>query len=694
MSCHFLGVDLKKNIRKHLLSAGFVACLSLFSFSSTASAQMIDYKSFQELFGEPVTTSATGKPQRLSDVPLNMEIITQDDIRKSGAKQIPDILRNISGVNVRQITETQIEVGIRGYNGAYNDRVLVLVNGRQVYLDYYGLVNWELIPVQLKEIQQIEVIKGPNTALFGFNAVGGVVNIVTFNPIYDDINYIETYVGSQNSRGASLVQTMNLGDIGAIRYSLGTYRNDHFDRLPPGTVTADLATPVGDVQQDTDSIIGSVSGVFQVADSTQLELEYTAAESNRNEGVTIFYWNNEYRSRSYKANLVHETQGLGLWEADFYQNKVSAEPLGLDYNNLWVGSLSNIFKLGTDHTFRFMGEYRYNTANAFGAVGTASKTRLKYDVITGSGMWNWDISPKWTFNNALRFDSLTYETKNPSLYPAFNYDRDVEEISVNSGLVYQHDPNNTFRLSYARGIDIPSFIEYGVQAAQFQPNPQTPVSIIENVDFNFEHKFADLNTDLKVSTFYQKTDDYQTLVEVVFGQWTVANGGSSEVMGGEIELTGTFWDEKMHWGLNYSYADIEETLAPGINLLSATLPLGVISQNALYPTHMANAWLGYEDDRWEVDGYLTYYSDYIEQHYLFPTTAIPVNIEDLYLLSGRVAYKFNDQYTVALSGKNLNGDHYQAALQELQPQYYLTLTANTDGWWSPTKAQLDGSRQP
>ena len=105
-------------------------------------AQTLDYGTLEQLFHEPVTASATGKPQRASDAPVNMEIVTQDDIRRSGATSIPGVLQFVTGVDVRQYGIADAEVGIRGYNQPYNPRLLVLVNGRQVYSDDYGHVTW------------------------------------------------------------------------------------------------------------------------------------------------------------------------------------------------------------------------------------------------------------------------------------------------------------------------------------------------------------------------------------------------------------------------------------------------------------------------------------------------------------------------------------------------------------------------
>ncbi len=116
---------------RHLLS--FAVLFTAFLYAPLqASAQSINYGSLEQLFGEPVTTSATGKPQRVSNAPVDMHIITQDDIRRSGAKNIPEILRDVPGVNVLQSGREDYDVGIRGYNQSYSPNLLVLVNGRQV----------------------------------------------------------------------------------------------------------------------------------------------------------------------------------------------------------------------------------------------------------------------------------------------------------------------------------------------------------------------------------------------------------------------------------------------------------------------------------------------------------------------------------------------------------------------------------
>ena len=189
--------------------------------SSAALAQSVNYGALEELYGEAVTTSVTGKPQKASEAPANLTIITQDDIRRSGANNIPDILQFVAGIDVRRYGAVDADVAVRGYDTASNPRLLVLVNGRQVYIDDFGLVLWQAIPVQLEEIRQIEVVKGPNSALFGFNAASGVINIITYDPLFDSVNSATARFGSQQLLQGSAVATVHLGDAVGVRMSVG-----------------------------------------------------------------------------------------------------------------------------------------------------------------------------------------------------------------------------------------------------------------------------------------------------------------------------------------------------------------------------------------------------------------------------------------------------------------------------------------
>ena len=124
------------------LLAGACCAPLLLLRSWAARAQVADQAALEAVFGEPVTTSATGKPQRASEVPADMAIITAEDIRRSGADNLPDILRLVRGVDVRRYGFAAADMAVRGYSRVSNPRLLVLVNGQRVYLDSYGYTQW------------------------------------------------------------------------------------------------------------------------------------------------------------------------------------------------------------------------------------------------------------------------------------------------------------------------------------------------------------------------------------------------------------------------------------------------------------------------------------------------------------------------------------------------------------------------
>src|SRR5580698_964021 len=211
----------------HMVS-GAVGALLLLAISPRILAQSVDYGALEQLFAEPVTTSATGSPQRASDVPANMEIITAEDIRRSGARDIPGILRHIADVDLLQWGTDDTDVSVRGYNQAYSERLLVLINGRQVYADHYSFTPWSTLPIELGSIRQIEVVKAPSSALFGLNAVGGVINIITYNPLYDDTDEAVVAAGTQGLKQESAIATFKLSDRAAARVSVGNRSDRDF----------------------------------------------------------------------------------------------------------------------------------------------------------------------------------------------------------------------------------------------------------------------------------------------------------------------------------------------------------------------------------------------------------------------------------------------------------------------------------
>jgi iron complex outermembrane receptor protein len=140
--------------------------------------------SLEELFNVQVT-SVSKTPERLSLTASAIQVITAEDIRRSGATSIPEALRLATNLVIAQGNAHDWAVSARGFNGAplsgtsLADKLLVLIDGRSIYTPLFGGVFWDAQSVPLEDIDRIEVISGPGGALWGANAVNGVINIVT-----------------------------------------------------------------------------------------------------------------------------------------------------------------------------------------------------------------------------------------------------------------------------------------------------------------------------------------------------------------------------------------------------------------------------------------------------------------------------------------------------------------------------------
>jgi iron complex outermembrane receptor protein len=134
--------------------------------------------SLEELGNIEVTTQSK-EPLKLSRTPAAIYVLTQEDIRRSGATSIPEVLRLVPGVEVARIDSNQWSLGVRGFGSALSRSVLVLIDGRTVYTPLFAGVYWNVQDTLLEDIDRIEVIRGPGGTIWGANAVNAVINIIT-----------------------------------------------------------------------------------------------------------------------------------------------------------------------------------------------------------------------------------------------------------------------------------------------------------------------------------------------------------------------------------------------------------------------------------------------------------------------------------------------------------------------------------
>lgn len=170
------------------------------------------------------------KKEKLFDSATAISVVTQEDIRRSGATNIPDILRMVPGVEVIRIDSARWYVSIRGNNWEFANKLLVLVDGRSVYSEVMTGVFWKRLSSQLENIERIEVIRGPGAAIWGANAVNGVVNIITKNTIDNEGDIVTTRWGNKEE-GVSYTHGARIGKDTYYRASL---EYDHYDLFSNG----------------------------------------------------------------------------------------------------------------------------------------------------------------------------------------------------------------------------------------------------------------------------------------------------------------------------------------------------------------------------------------------------------------------------------------------------------------------------
>jgi iron complex outermembrane receptor protein len=186
-------------------------------------------------------TSASRKEQHATDVAAPVFVITRDDIRRSGMTTIPDVLRLVPGVDVAQINSNKWAVSVRGFNGLYANTLLVLVDGRSVYNRLFSGVLWDVEDLMLDDIDRIEVIRGPGAAVWGANAVNGVINIVTRATPDTQGGLVRVDGGRSGEQGAVRYG----GTLGAASYRLYSQwtRRDQ-SLIVPGTRANDASHSV------------------------------------------------------------------------------------------------------------------------------------------------------------------------------------------------------------------------------------------------------------------------------------------------------------------------------------------------------------------------------------------------------------------------------------------------------------------
>jgi len=339
----------------------------------------------------PTVTTAAKKEQKQPETAAATYVITKEDIRRSGATTIPELLRMVPGLDVAQIDANKWAVSARGFNGSFTNELLVLIDGRSVYTPLFSGVYWDVQDTLLEDIERIEILRGPGGALWGANAVNGVINIITKSAKDTRGGLATAGTGSQERGFGSLRYGVKAGENVYFRTYAKYFNRDDFVeghdqwnsqrggfRMDWDVSLRDTLTVLGDVYDgDADQILKTTS--LSPPGSLQ-----STGTIDYNGGNTLLRWQrrlskeSDFTLQTFFDNAERDDQVLfqriNTYDVDF-QHRF---PLATNQEIIWGAGYRLIGdRLGDSFTVSFDPDNKYNQV---GSVFLQDEIALRDDM--------------------------------------------------------------------------------------------------------------------------------------------------------------------------------------------------------------------------------------------------------------------------------------------------------------------------
>ena len=430
-------------------------------------------------YQEQVVVTASKTEEQLVNAPAAVSVISTETIQNSPATNIGDLLRAVPGVNVTQVSARDVNITTRGATSTLSTSQLALVDGRSVYLDFFGMVMWDLVPTSPDEIRQIEVIRGPASAIWGANAMTGVVNVITRSPrelartgrgtqLTIGAGSFDRDVVGVDAAGNTIARNQNSGsmfyvngthaeavnDRWAFKLGAGYLTQDPMPR-PVGNIPNAFHTPYGSatftnqgtkqpkfdarVDRDLANNGGTVSFEGGVA-GTQGLIYSGIGPFNVSSGSTLGYFMTKYQKGGRRVAFF--TNLLNGNASNLLAFTPSGRPLPLDFNTKTFDVEANDVKaVGTTNVFSYGGNFRHNTFDISIAPAPGEDSRneggayLQDEVFLGK-YFRWVVGGRVD-----KFSSI-----------------DKAVFSPRTTLLIKPAADHTFRVSLNRAFRAPSFI--------------------------------------------------------------------------------------------------------------------------------------------------------------------------------------------------------------------------------------------
>ena len=601
---------------KNLLVLGMIGMLVTGSgFDVLAQEELAAITEEELLFMEiPIVFASSKRLQPITEAASSVEIITAEDIKQSGATNIGDLLRSVTGIDVRESDVGQHVIGIRGF--VDTNHVLVTLDGNNVFMYHANHIFLDWAPVDLEEIDRIEIIKGPGAIFYGGSAFSGVINIITKSP------------GQLNGSRVNMVG----GNWGTVRGNIihaGTHKNmDYSLSLGHREAKEWEAPKIQDVEGEKFSVsyFGG-KAIYNLGSESSFSLmaRYSDAKnviSTVCQPKTTFIALRHDRP-DFWVRLFYNNHGKTFWD-NTYEVKDANYELEIFRALRWGGNITSF------------GGYIKNTIWEVAALkGEKAGNREKHDVEN----YALNMGNEYHFNDQLIF----------TLGARGEHYTHLDFLGLGRGsIIYKPVEKQSLRFTVASGYYIPSLFQHTNEGTAY-PFARGNLSLKEEKITSCELNYYSQPTDrikLNAAIFY---NDYQDLIDNTQAG-PVQNVADAYQKGGEVSLD-LILTNQLTGFINYGYQtihrdDFGDLAVDPENKLNFGL-------RAKFAKWSANATFHYVDE---------YYEMYLTSNPVFGRVASgPSKVKSYNTVDARIAYNPKDNLELSIAAYNLFNDrHYES----------------------------------
>jgi len=498
----------------------FLACfLSVLLAGSTIAQNSrnvpdVTAMSMEDLMNLQVT-SVSKRTQKVADAAAAIFVITQEDIRRSGATSIPEALRLVPGLEVARIDQNKWAIGSRGFNGRFDNKLLVLIDGRSVYTPLFSGVYWNVEDVMLEDVDRIEVIRGPGATLWGANAVDGVINVITKKAKSTQAAVVTAGAGTEERAAGGVRYGGKLGDNTYYR----AYTK-YFDWGPS-------AYPSGMTAHDGwDALRGGFRADWTPAGANSLTLQGDIYRTRFDETLTVASLSAPYSNTFLNDGKYSGGNILGRWN---HTSEGSSMSLQMYYDNTSItdhslfGDHQNIFDIDFQHAFHVGDSQQFVWGLGYRSIRDKNNPSFTVSLQPNQVTLN-------QFSTFLQ-DEISLVDNRLQITLGSKFERNEFtgfEIQPNARLLWNLTPNQSIWTAVSRAVRTPALTEEGLRlnsqvippGAPANPTPfPAVVAVFGSHQFNSEDLLAyelgyrvqaAKNLSLDISTFYNNYSNLRT----------------------------------------------------------------------------------------------------------------------------------------------------------------------------------------